>query len=190
MTYPYEINIKATPITGDSVDPSGIVFDTIELQSRLFGNWAPASVPEHTIRDELARVIADELIIDVEWSKDPRSGYATGKFSSVVYMKPDMQQLRKDNQNLQIQILEGNSKRLEMEKSTKKIVDELHDTVDSVLNWQNKYYNLQRENSKLQVQMNCKFNDYRFLLKQGFKMLTISIKCEMYALTRFIPFRG
>jgi len=169
--------------TNPGIVPQGIVLETVELQARVFGDWAPSHVPERIIRDTLAKAIADELVIDVAWSTDPRSGYSTGKFSSVVYMKPNLKELNEANNRKDSRILEINKERLVLEKKFLNTSKELSRTEDEK-------FKLEIKNSKLTVEMNCKFHDYRFLLKQGFRMLWLEIKCELFALARFVPFRG
>ena len=183
MNWEYKNTVKITPVLGDYDGLPGVVIESIDLQSKLFGTWGPASTPERTIRDELAKAIADKLVIDVEWNKDPRSGHAVGKFSSVVYMKPDMKEMHENINNKDKDILRINKERLILEKANVAIHKEHSEAEDLILK-------LQVQNSKLNTEMNCKFNDYKFLIKQGLKMFWLEIKCEMYAMSRFIPFRG
>jgi hypothetical protein len=148
MEWEYRTETKVTKID-DGVEPSGIAIEYVNLQSRFFGTWAPASVPESTIRDELAKAIADELLYDVEWTKDPRSGYAMGKFSSVVYMKPDMKKMREINKGLEKKISEQHRENTklkrrieELENVNSEMASEIRKLDDTILGLQEQIFDI------------------------------------------------
>lgn len=181
--YAYETKKEIKAVTDSTFEPAGIIVETIELQSRLFGNWAPASVPMKTVRDELAKTIADELLLDVQWNKDPRSGHSVAKVSSAVYMKPSLQQLNQSVQDLKGELLSVRGKAiLDQKQAFKSLTQSQHKSEEYMLKYlkyQGLYYEYLGND-----------NDWRYLLRRGFRLMWLNFKCEMYHLVRFIPFRG
>lgn len=181
--YQYETKKKISSVQESGIEPAGIVIESIELQSKLFGNWAPASVPMQTVRDELAKVIADELLLDVEWSKDPRSGHSTARVSSAVYMKPSLQDLLQISNDLRGELASVRGKALSDQKQAFINLTKCQNKSEEYMLKYLKYQGLYLEYLGND-------NSWEYLIKRGFRLMWLNFKCEIYQLARFIPFRG
>jgi hypothetical protein len=156
----------------------GIVIDLIELNAEKFGFFAKSGVSEKIIRDEIARAVADKLILDYEFITDP--SVKNGSFvrvSSKVYMKPEYKEtLTKVRDNL-VQLRETH---IEEREAQKELIQELMGRNEKALREWAKY-------SDLYFEYLGKDNDYVYLFKRAWKLFWYDIKIKFSELVRWVP---
>jgi len=156
---------------------AGLIIDEITLNAERFGFFSENSVSKKLIRDEIAKSIADKLLLDYDYGYDPSRNSSYIKVSSVVYMKPEY---RETLENIKRDLEHAEKIRKEENAAKEELIQEL---------MVRQTYALQKwvEYSDLYFKYLGKDNDWRYLFKRAFHLLYLDIKIRISGIVHWIP---
>jgi len=169
--------VKIDVVEDNDYQGEGNFFEEIELAPTIFGTWESSNIPQKLVIDELSKEIAKRLEYDVVWDKDPRSGHTLARYSSVVYMKPELKKM-----NETINKLKGNIKVNESEISF------LNSTLDELTKRNKESIEKWLHFSDLYFEYLGKDNDWKYLITRGLKLMRINMKINFINFIQRIPF--
>ena len=190
MIYEFDTDTTSKTIASDSANkPLGICFENIELKPKNFTWSGYDSVPEFVVRKELGEQIARKIILDYRFSSDKITGQNFAQYSTVVYMKDDLIEMKESNEEKSRTIRKLISDQKEISKLRDELDEKYMETIDELR---------EQNHETLEKWLSCigkyheylgKDNDWYYLLKRSMDLLWMNVKIKTYSLVRFIPLR-